>query len=211
MTESRLTQEHNTLESDASSLILPFIDDLFHVALSMTGSKETAEDLVSECVVRGLEQVHSLRDTKRSKQWLLRILTNLWLQDRRKERRHGTVQLEEDAADFSFYEAARGSLVSYQHPERSLVQQMLDADIVAALTKLPDHYRVTIQLCDIEEMSYEEIAATLGIPIGTVRSRIARARGLLQSALWQHALDHGLTPTTKALAVAEDPNCNCKE
>lgn len=173
------------------SLILPLVGDLYRVALSMTRSHDHAEELVAECVARALERIDTLQSEERGKQWLLRILTNLWLQDLRNHRRHPEVQLSDENESFSICERAR-DLLGNDQPERTLVNQMLDADIRAAIENLPDVYRVAIQLCDVEEMSYNEIAGILDVPIGTVRSRIARGRALLQHALWQHAIDHGL-------------------
>ena len=210
MTDSEISKEETlTLDFKASALILPLVDELYWVALSITRSKDRAEELVSECILRALEQLHTLRSEDRIKQWLLRILMNLWLQNRRKAKRDPEVLLEcEDT--FSFFTVARTSFGDVAHPEQSLVQQMLDEDINTAIAKLPDHYRIAIQLCDIEGMSYEEISHVQSIPIGTVRSRIARGRAMLQASLWQHAIDHGLVAeSTGDRSSAVDHVCDC--
>jgi RNA polymerase sigma-70 factor, ECF subfamily len=205
-----MTEETSVLHLKASDVILPFVNDLYRVALSMSRSKDKAEELVSECILRGLEQLHTLKSEGRAKQWLLRILSNLWLQDLRKEKRHPESSIEKDDS-FSFYTVAQDSFRDTYHPERSLIQQMLDEDITYAIDRLPDHYRVAIQLCEIEGMSYEEISEVLNIPIGTVRSRIARGRATLQHMLWQHAVDHGLVPAPSTVrSDAAEPECNCK-
>lgn len=86
-------------------------------------------------------------------------------------------------------------LLWFSNPEQEFLARVLREDLERALCALPEHYRIVVLLCDLEEFSYPEIAATLGIPVGTVRSRLARARSALQKLLWNSAREHGLTGT----------------
>lgn len=107
--------------------------------------------------------------------WLHRITTNLFLDMARRRQRIRFEGLGEDAAD-----RLRGREPS---PERAFEERSLDADVQAALDALVPEYRAAVVLCDIEGLSYEEIAATLGVKLGTVRSRIHRGRAQLRAAL----------------------------
>jgi RNA polymerase sigma-70 factor (ECF subfamily) len=83
-------------------------------------------------------------------------------------------------------------LLWFSNPERDFLDKLLREDLERALAALPEHHRVIVVLSDLEECSYAEIAEALCIPIGTVRSRLARARGALQKALWERAGEYGL-------------------
>jgi RNA polymerase sigma-70 factor (ECF subfamily) len=83
-------------------------------------------------------------------------------------------------------------LLWFSNPEQAFLDKLLREDLDRALASLPEHHRVVVVLSDLEELSYGEIAEALGIPVGTVRSRLARARGALQKILWQQAREYGL-------------------
>jgi RNA polymerase sigma-70 factor (ECF subfamily) len=94
-------------------------------------------------------------------------------------------------------------LLWFSNPEQQFLDALLRDDLDRALAALPEHYRLVVILSDIEELRYAEIAEALGIPIGTVRSRLARARGALQKVLWQQARDRGMR-VDSALRVASE-------
>ncbi|MGD8788324.1 MAG: sigma-70 family RNA polymerase sigma factor, partial [Burkholderiales bacterium] len=99
----------------------------------------------------------------------------------------------EDEAYFSVFEQVHQPfLLWFDNPEQEFLDKLLREDLDRALATLPEHHRIVVILSDLEEFSYAEIARTLDIPIGTVRSRLARARSALQKLLWQQARDYGL-------------------
>jgi RNA polymerase sigma factor (sigma-70 family) len=148
---------------------------VFRLAYRLTGNRHDAEDLTQETFVRVFRSLSSYTPGT-FEGWLHRITTNLFLdQVRRKQR----IRMEAMGDDDSHY-PARGELAQ---PERGFEHANLDHDVQRALDGLSPEYRAAVVLCDIEGLSYEEIALTLGIKLGTVRSRIHRARAQLRAAL----------------------------
>ena len=125
-------------------------------------------------------------------------MTNHFISERRKtvNRTPHEEYVEEPGDDeqpFSIFERLHQPiLLWWGNPEQQFLDNLLQEDIEAALDALPDGFRVVIVLADVEGMKYQEIARVLDVPVGTVRSRLARARSQLQKSLWQHALDKGL-------------------
>ena len=153
-------------------------DRVYRLAYRLSGNRADAEDLTQETFVRVFR---SLADYQPGtfEGWLHRITTNLFLDMVRRRQRIRFDALPEDAGDrLASNEAG---------PERSYDEMHLDPEIQRALDALPADFRVAVVLCDLEELSYEEIAATLGIKVGTVRSRIHRGRVLLRQALAHRA------------------------
>jgi RNA polymerase sigma-70 factor (ECF subfamily) len=182
------------------SLIFPLLDDLHRVARSLSKNPHAAEDLVAETVVRACESIHRLRDKSRAKSWLLRILGNLFISEQRRHQRHRTVSLqsmEDDVTGFSLFEHLEEALHSDENPERDAIRKLMDEDIRAAISGLSSDFRLAVVLCDMEGYSYKEIAHLLSVPIGTVRSRVARGRALLQKRLWHHMKDFGRIPRSR--------------
>jgi RNA polymerase sigma-70 factor (ECF subfamily) len=130
---------------------------------------------------------------------MFRILHNTFVSERRKAlvRPQQEVLVEDpgdgDETGFSIFERLHQPfLLWFGTPEQEFVDKVLREDLDRALAELPEHYRIPVLLADVEGLKYGEIAETLGIPVGTVRSRLARARGALQKALWNVARDRGL-------------------
>ncbi|NHC45728.1 RNA polymerase sigma factor SigE [Motilibacter sp. K478] len=147
---------------------------VFRLALRLTGDRHDAEDLTQEVFVRVFRSLSSYSPGT-FEGWLHRITTNLFLDLVRRKQRIRFDALPEDAGD---------RLASREpSPEHLLVDSGLDPDVEAALSALPPDFRAAVVLCDIEGLSYEEIAATLGVKLGTVRSRIHRGRALLRAGL----------------------------
>ena len=102
-------------------------------------------------------------------------------------------EYSEEAEHFSLFEQLHQPfLLWWGNPEKEFLDDLLQKDIVAAIEALPEQFRVAVLMADIEGLSYQEISETLEVPVGTVRSRIARARSALQKQLWEHALEKGL-------------------
>jgi RNA polymerase sigma factor (sigma-70 family) len=158
-------------------------DRVYRLAYRLSGNRADAEDLTQETFVRVFR---SLADYSPGtfEGWLHRITTNLFLDLARRRQRIRFDALPEDAGDRMASTDAG--------PEQAYAEMNLDPEIQQALDALPPDFRAAVVLCDLEELSYEEIAATLGVKVGTVRSRIHRGRVLLREALAHRA--PGLRP-----------------
>jgi RNA polymerase sigma factor (sigma-70 family) len=148
---------------------------VYRLAYRLTGDKQDAEDLTQETFLRVFRSLSSYTPGT-FEGWLHRITTNLFLDQVRRKKR---IRFETMGEDASRVEATDDRA----RPERGYEHAHLDHDVQAALDALRPEYRAAVVLCDIEDLSYEEIAVTLGIKIGTVRSRIHRARAQLRDAL----------------------------
>ncbi len=198
------------------TVVLPLLDDLYRVALRLTHSNVEAEELVGETVARACENITSLRDLTKAKQWLLRILTNAFLSSRRSKKRRQEVPYNEtdddDAPSFSLFEALTQHQSEERNPERIVISKLMDEEIQQAIAALPQEYRAVVVLCDVEGYAYQEIAAILDVPIGTVRSRLSRGRGLLQKRLYHYAKEQGWLSSQKASSKGKNINepCDCE-
>ncbi|MEY9857175.1 RNA polymerase sigma-70 factor (ECF subfamily) [Catenulispora sp. GAS73] len=151
---------------------------VYRLAYRLTGNQHDAEDLTQEVFIRVFRSLSSYQPGT-FEGWLHRITTNLFLDMVRRRARIRFDSLGEDADD-----RLPGREPS---PERIFVDSHMDADIEAALAALAPEFRAAVVLCDIEGLSYEEIAATLDVKLGTVRSRIHRGRSQLRAALEHRA------------------------
>jgi RNA polymerase sigma-70 factor (ECF subfamily) len=179
--------------------VLALLGPLQGVARRLTGNETDAEDLVAEAVARAWRAIDSLESEAAFRSWLFRILNNTFISEiRRADARPQTASIElEEAADdepeFSLFEQMHQPfLLWFGNPEQDFLDRLLREDLDRALATLPEHYRTVVILADLEEFNYAEIAQTLDIPVGTVRSRLARARSALQKLLWQQARDYGI-------------------
>jgi RNA polymerase sigma-70 factor (ECF subfamily) len=144
---------------------------LYTVAYRLAGNDDDAQDLVQESLIRirrGLERYEpgSLQG------WMARIVTNVFLDEMRRRKRRPTDALPDDPGSVLPTTAAADEVFTG-----------LSAEIQRALEELPEEFRVPVVLCDVSDLSYEQIAATTGVPIGTVRSRLHRGRRMLRAAL----------------------------
>jgi RNA polymerase sigma-70 factor (ECF subfamily) len=147
---------------------------VYRLAYRLTGDKHDAEDLTQEVFVRVFRSLSSYTPGT-FEGWLHRITTNLFLDQARRKQRIRFDALPEDVD-----QRMPGRLPS---PEHALHDSLFDSDVERALAALPPDFRVAVVLCDIEGLTYEEIASVLGIKLGTVRSRIHRGRSMLRKAL----------------------------
>lgn len=147
---------------------------VYRLAYRLTGDRQDAEDLTQEVFVRVFRSL-SRYTPGTFEGWLHRITTNLFLDLARRRQRIRFEGLAEDAA-----QRLHGSVPT---PAQAFEEHHFDDDVATALAALPPEYRAAVVLCDIEGLSYEEIAATLGVKLGTVRSRIHRGRAHLRAAL----------------------------
>jgi RNA polymerase sigma-70 factor (ECF subfamily) len=169
-------------------LALAEIDALYRMARRLTRDPNRADDLVQETYIRALRSRDSFELQEYGiKPWLLRIMYNLHLNRTDREKRQPTAVAEDALDGLSTSPAGEGDL-----PINPSSFQAMDEQLVRALDELPEDYRTIILLWAVEELSYKEIASTLEIPIGTVMSRLHRARHRLAEQLRQHALEEGL-------------------
>lgn len=178
--------------------VLAILGRLHGVARRLTKNEADAEDLVAESITRAWRGRESLSDAGAFRAWMFRILSNTFISERRKmlarPREELLVDESSDAADvFSIYDRLQQpSTLWLANPEQEFLDKLLREDLDRALAALPEHYRVVVVLADVEGLTYGEIAGALDVPIGTVRSRLARARSALQRTLWAVARDRGL-------------------
>ena len=176
-------------------IVVELLSDLYGTALRLTRNRADAEDLVADTVARAWSHLDDLADRTRLRGWLFRILTNAFLSARRTDARRGVQESLDDETDdgFSLFEQLHAPiLLWWGSPELEFLNKLLREDLARAVDALPEPFRVVFVLVDMHGCTYQEIAETLQVPIGTVRSRLARARRLLQKALWTHAQDVGL-------------------
>jgi RNA polymerase sigma-70 factor (ECF subfamily) len=169
------SQEDKSL-AGFEELAMPLFDSLYNFARWLTQSREEAEDLVQETYVKALKGFTSFQQGTNFRAWMYRILRNTFLTSRTGLAATRTVALETE-------DEGHVVAVSRETPESILLSHVDQQQMRAALDQLPDMFREMLLLCDVEEMSYQEIADTLSIPIGTVMSRLHRARKALRAAL----------------------------
>ena len=158
-------------------MAMPLFDQLYNFAHWLTGNRTDAEDLVQETYAKALKGFKSFEQGTNLRAWMYRILRNTFLTSRSGLAAQKTSSLEEDEA--------QGNDVSGHSitPEVLLLQQESQQTVMDALESVAVHYREIILLCEVEEMSYREIAEVLSVPVGTVMSRLSRARKVLRQAL----------------------------
>jgi RNA polymerase sigma factor (sigma-70 family) len=150
-------------------LAMPLFDSLYNFARWLAHDSNDAEDLVQETYLKALRSFASFRPGSNFRAWMFQILRNTFLSSCSKLERRMTVALdsEDDGPELA---------VDTETPETILINRSNSQLMQHAIDDLPLHYRETLLLCEVEEMSYQEIAEILSIPIGTVMSRLARAR-----------------------------------
>lgn len=159
---------------------LGHLQGLYATALRLAHNPADAEDLVQDTFVKALRFADRFEQGTNLKAWLYTILYNTWrnrVRDAARQAIDVDSELVEEAA------SARGGQAVIETPEQILLRETLDAALQEALDRLPEVYRTAVWLRDVEEFSYAEIAAMLGVPIGTVMSRISRGRRMLFEAV----------------------------
>jgi RNA polymerase sigma-70 factor, ECF subfamily len=154
-------------------LAMPLFARLYNFACWLTQDRAAAEDLVQETYMKALKGFPSFQPGTNFRAWMYRILRNTFL----------TCQAGLKAAPFEISDDQTTEPEATGNPESLLLARMEREAIQRALAELPVHYREVILLCDFEEMSYQEIAQTIAVPIGTVMSRLSRARKAMRTLL----------------------------
>jgi RNA polymerase sigma-70 factor, ECF subfamily len=175
-----------------------YLDGLFGYAMVLSRNSTEAEDLVQETCLRALRAIDGLRAEGSVKSWLFTILRNIWLNQLR-QRRTAPELVELDADENATYEPADLT----QDPHTGLVNKVEREQVRAAIQQLPAEFREIIVLREYEELSYQEIAALLDCPPGTVMSRLARARSKLRDLLSERS--QPAPPQAEARPLAPGP------
>lgn len=168
---------------------LPHVDSLHGAAIRLTRNATDASDLVQETFMRAFAGFGQFQEGTNIRAWLHRILMNTYISAYRKRQREvKTVSVDENE-DFSLYDMLVDAGTT---PEAELLDRLPDDEVKAALESLPEQFRITVLLADVEGFRYQEIADITGVEIGTVMSRLHRGRKALQRTLWEYARRRGL-------------------
>jgi RNA polymerase sigma-70 factor, ECF subfamily len=162
--------------------------------MRLTRNQADAEDLVQDAALLAHRAFESFEQGTNFRAWFLKILTNCYYSGRRREKSRPVTSDLDDTPDLYLYARAGQAGFPTQGPDPAarLLEQLGTERIVAAITRLPDEYRIVSTLYFMNDLSYEEIARILECPVGTVRSRLHRGRKMLQKSLWQIAEEDGI-------------------
>ena len=170
------TSPENSSVAEFEELAMPLVNSAFNLARWLVRNDDDAEDLVQETYLKALRNFGSFQPGTNFRAWVYRILRNTFLNSHTGLRATSTVSLDSD-------EEGPELAAEFETPETILLRSSSSQLVHRAIDSLPAHYRETLLLCDVEEMSYREIAEIQSIPIGTVMSRLARARKLVRESL----------------------------
>jgi len=176
---------HKEFEREA----IPHMDILYNYALRMTGNADDAHDLLQETYLKAFRFWDKYEKGTNVRAWLFRIMKNTYINLYRKAVK------EPDTVDYNdiqnFYNIIRENSTDANDLQEKLFGRLLDDDVTEALESLPEEFRTVVILCDIEGLTYEEIAEFVECPVGTVRSRLHRGRKLLYAKLFEYAKKRG--------------------
>lgn len=176
---------HKEFEREA----IPHTDILYNYALRMTGNADDARDLLQETFLKAFRFWDKYEKGTNVRAWLFRIMKNTYINVYRKAVK------EPDTVDYNdiqnFYNIIRENSSDANDLQEKLFGHLLDDDVTKALESLPEEFRTVVILCDIEGLTYEEIAEFVECPVGTVRSRLHRGRKLLYGRLFEYAKKRG--------------------
>ena len=197
-----------------SEIVAEQYASLKRFAYSLCKNQFDADDLVSETFLKAFKNFSRLKDERKVKQWLFRILNNHFISEYRNRKKLMEIdfsgkQENGEVNSFSLFETlSKSDFIDHDNPEIKFISKLSNKQIIEAIHELQDEFRVTITLCDVEGFSYREISVILKVPVGTIRSRIARARSILQKKLWQQAEEMGIK-ILKSPKGKENYTCTC--
>jgi RNA polymerase sigma-70 factor (ECF subfamily) len=193
-----LVAEMAELRTDTSfpEEAMSHLDTLYRGALRLTRDPDRAQDLVQDTYVRALRYQHSYQAGTNMRAWLFAIMRNLFW-DRFRGGRPEDLSLDAENGDFALYDRLKDESAK---PEEQVLDNIAASEVVAAVEKLPPLHREVVLLVDVEGFSYKDAAEVLGVPIGTVMSRLHRARQQLQKQLYDYAVESGIVVPKEATA-----------
>jgi RNA polymerase sigma-70 factor (ECF subfamily) len=183
-------------DEEFERLLADIVEPAYRLALRLAGNHHDAEDLVQDAALRAYRfRARFVRGTS-FKAWFYRILLNCLYSRSRKRQADASVEELADAHELYLYvrSAEAGLMDGDSDPLDATIARMTTDQVAAALASLPDEFRTVCTLYFMDDLAYQEIAEVLGVPIGTVRSRLHRGRRMLQKRLWRLACDLGLVP-----------------
>ena len=169
--------------------MVPHLKALYNFAYRLTNDEDDAKDLVQDTYLKAFRFLGSYEEGSNAKAWLFRILKNSFINYYRKNAKEPTKIDYEEAEHF--LNTGKSNYVDSIDMREKMFRGMIGDEVTIALNSIPVDFRTVIILCDIEEFSYEEISKIIDIPIGTVRSRLHRARKMLKDMLLQYAVSLG--------------------
>ena len=183
-----------TTRAEFDRLLQPILGVAYGTAVKLTGNRDDAQDLVQEASVLAFRAFHQFEGGTNFKAWFFRILINRFYKDHAKNSRRAPSVPIDEAEDLFLFQRLQSAGTSREgeDPLGTLFDQVDTGAVQSALEKLPEEFRSVAVLYFMNDFDYQQIADVLEVPIGTVRSRLHRARRLLQRALWQIALDRGI-------------------
>ncbi len=171
--------------------LLPHVGALQTFAYHLTYNQDDADDLVQETYMKAYRFIDKYEKGTNAKAWLFKILKNAYINEYRKKVRQ---PIKVDFEDIVTYHDTDDDRISgYSDLRQEIFENMMGDEVTTAINSLPLDFRTVILLCDIEGFTYEEIASIIDVPIGTVRSRLFRARNLLKEKLDDYAREQGYT------------------
>ncbi|CAM4064565.1 RNA polymerase sigma factor SigR [Nocardiopsis rhodophaea] len=179
-------------ELDFVTAVTPYADQLYPTALRMTRNAADAEDLVQETFTKAFANFHQFKAGTNLRAWLYRILTNTFINGYRKKQREPLQDSTDEIKDWQLAAADAHTSSGARSAEMEVLDHLPDSDIRVALAELPEEFRLVVYLIDIEGYSYKEVAARMGTPLGTVMSRLHRARRQLREMLTDYARERGV-------------------
>ncbi|GLU47290.1 sigma-70 family RNA polymerase sigma factor [Nocardiopsis ansamitocini] len=179
---------------DFAEAVTPFADQLYPAALRMTRNTADAEDLVQETFAKAFANFHQFRAGTNLRAWLYRILTNTFINGYRKKQREPRQEATDEIKDWQLAAADTHASTGSRSAEAEVLDRLPDSAIRHALAELPEEFQLVVYLIDVEGYSYKEVAARMGTPLGTVMSRLHRARRQLRVLLADYARERGLQP-----------------
>ncbi|GAB3206604.1 sigma-70 family RNA polymerase sigma factor [Marinactinospora thermotolerans] len=189
----RTTENGVTGETpDFEAAVTPYADQLYPVALRMTRNSADAEDLVQETFTKAFANFHQFQAGTNLRAWLYRILTNTFINGYRKKQREPRQETTDEIKDWQLAAADAHASTGSRSAEAEVLDHLPDSSIRQALARLPEDFRLVVYLIDIEGFSYKEVAERMNTPLGTVMSRLHRARRQLRGLLADYARERGL-------------------
>ena len=183
------TLVNNIKEDVFTNETLPHRNALYNYALKISGNSDDAQDLVQETYYKAYRHFDKFQSGTNSKAWMFMILKNSFINDYRKSKRE-PYKLDYEQIQ-NFYENVKSDRAQENNLDKEFYNDLLDDELTAAIDQLPTKMREVFLLCDLDGNSYEETAELVGCPVGTVRSRLHRARHMLQETLLDYAKDKG--------------------
>ena len=179
-------QKKARFERDA----LQYTNQLYAAAMRYTKNPQDAQDLVQDTYAKAFVAFHQFEPGTNLNAWLYRILTTTFINTYRKDQRRPQIS-DGELEDWQIYDAASHTSDQGRSAEEVALDGIVDVDVKAALAAMPEDFRMAVYLADVEGFSYKEIADIVGVPSGTVMSRLHRGRKLLRSSLAEYAKDRG--------------------